>query len=115
MMDMHRIIDTAQLDKAAAIAAASAEADRAWMREAMAAVRHLATVHDEFTTDNVWACLPNDVSTHEPRAMGAVMRAAMKEGVIAPLDRYEMSARPACHCRPVRVWKSLRREKWPSN
>ena len=114
-MDMHRIIDTAQLDKVAAIAAASAKADRAWLRAAMAAVRHLATVLDEFTTDHVWACLPNDVRTHEPRAMGAVMRDAMKEGVIAPLDRYEMSTRPACHCRPVRVWKSLRREVWQSN
>jgi hypothetical protein len=43
----------------------------------------------------------------EPRAIGAMMTNAAKAGVIAPTNRYTPSARPECHRRPVKIWKSL--------
>jgi len=45
--------------------------------------------------------------THEPRAMGAVMRSLARARVIEATDRTVESVRKANHRRPVRVWKSL--------
>ena len=79
-----------------------------WMREVRAIVWRLARARGEFTTDAVWAQVDRlEATTHEPRAMGAVMRAAAKAGWVTPTDRVSNSARPECHCRPVRVWRSL--------
>lgn len=58
------------------------------------------------TTDDVWEAL-NKVgiaSPPEPRAMGGAMRQAASRGLIAPTDQFELSKRPACHRRPVKVW-----------
>jgi hypothetical protein len=76
-----------------------------WMAEALDAVERLAGIHEEFTTDAVWAVVKS--KTSEPRAMGAVMRTATKRGFIAPTDLHRPSQRKASHRRPVRVWKSL--------
>jgi hypothetical protein len=72
-------------------------------------VKHLARMRPEFTTDDVWEHLfQNDLPMpHEPRALGAVMVAAARARIIAPTDRYTPSARPECHRRPVKIWRSL--------
>ena len=72
--------------------------------EAMAVIEHLARVRAEFTTDDVWPLLTT--STHEPRALGAVMRKAAKAGGIKRTDRVRKSSRVACHQRPIAVWES---------
>ena len=57
-----------------------------------------------FTTDLLWKTLP---TPPEPRAMGAVMTAARRDGLIRPTPNFAQSARPECHCRPVRIWRRV--------
>lgn len=90
-----------------AIGRVEVHADAAWKRHVMKVIHGLATERSRFTTDDVWARLDPDHGTHEPRAMGAMMRQAAKAGIITPTDAYEQSARPECHARPVRVWESV--------
>ncbi len=80
-----------------------------WKVEARKIVRHLAETRSEFTTDPVWFMLERftDAETHEPRALGAVMRACAKDRLIVATDRTVESVRVANHRRPVRIWKSL--------
>jgi hypothetical protein len=73
------------------------------------AVRATARRNKEFTTDEVWKMLDAGGAppVPEPRAMGAVMKAMVKEGAVEASDRYRPSTRADCHHRPVRIWKSL--------
>jgi len=88
-----------------AIARVDANAHQRWKVAAMEAVQAVAAMRDTFTTDDVWAVLGGfDVSTHELRAMGAVMQTAKKRGLIRATSDFRMSTRPECHARPVRVW-----------
>jgi hypothetical protein len=43
---------------------------------------------------------------HEPRALGAMMVQASRDGIISATDRTRNSLRPVCHSNPKRVWKS---------
>jgi hypothetical protein len=81
-----------------------ANANPDFITEATAVVEHLAATRVEFTTDDVWQRL--SVGTHEPRALGAVMRKAAKAGLIRRTNRVQVSVRPSCHQRPVAVWES---------
>lgn len=93
-----------------AIARADVNADPDWKEVALKAVRWLATESAEFTTDDVWWALntyyPN-LGTHEPRALGAVMRRASRDGFIEPTNRVKESERAVCHRNPKKVWRSL--------
>jgi len=88
----------------ASIAQVDAAASPDWKTAAIGAVAHLARSQDTFTTDDVWKLAP--CTTHEPRAMGAVMRHAAGLGMCVATERYEQSERVACHRRPLRVWQS---------
>lgn len=82
-------------------------ADPTWRRVALLAVEAVAVEREEFSTDHVWTYLEGcGVKTHEPRALGAIMRSARAKAVAAATDRYVPSTRPECHARPVRVWRS---------
>lgn len=81
-------------------------ADPAWADEVMHLIWVTATSSPDMTTDDIWALL-RDTTTHEPRALGALMKRAAAEGWIAATDTYRPSQRVACHARPVRVWRSL--------
>lgn len=71
------------------------------------AIRALAKTEDTFTGDDVWAWLGDLAETvREPRALGAAMRSAQVQGLIAPTDKFVSSTRPARHAGPVRVWQS---------
>jgi hypothetical protein len=90
------------------IAKADANVDKAWALVALKAVSWLAMTQEEFTADDVWGILATDPAfTHEPRALGGVMRRAVSCGYIESTDRYILSSRPECHRNPKRVWKSL--------
>lgn len=78
-------------------------ADPEWMEVAFGVVRALALRGVKFTTDDVWQAV-GDWTAVEPRALGAVMRRAQREGLARPLAEYRKSTRPACHARPLRVW-----------
>lgn len=60
----------------------------------------------EFTTDRVWSLLDErGATTHEPRALGAIMRALALRGEIENTKRYQPSSRPECHARPIPTWR----------
>jgi hypothetical protein len=56
---------------------------RLWKAQAFAMVHHLATNHDAFTTDELWVLLADLPKPPEPRALGAVIRQAQDEKIIA--------------------------------
>lgn len=85
----------------------SDHADPEWFYHALHVVWCLAIQLEEFTTDDVWDHIGHAASTHEPRALGAVMKRASSLGYVKATDRYRPSARAACHARPVRIWASL--------
>lgn len=105
LFDMLAAIEAAD----AAIEQVDFNADPTWKKAADKAIRHVAVTRREFSTDDVWEVLyelaiePPD----EPRALGAAMRRAARDGFIVATDRVVRSARPECHTRPIRVWRSL--------
>lgn len=111
-MEAPTLFDQAAADTARdrAIGAAANNADPYWWDAALDAVRHVAQSHQSFTTDEVWQYLNvhrKDVATHEPRALGAVMKAASTYGWVVGTQEYSRSKRPSAHSRPVLVWRSL--------
>ncbi len=61
---------------------------------------------ETFTTDEIWALIPDSSYTHEPRAMAAIMKFAQANNWAYPLDQYRPSSRPKAHRGPKRVWRS---------
>ena len=91
-----------------AIAQVDEHANSDWKAKAADVVARVARSQGHLTTDDVWARLIHvDAETHEPRALGAIMRAAATHGIIVATDSYVQSTRVACHRRPLRVWRSL--------
>lgn len=82
-------------------------ADVEWVAHILDVIYCLAVSRSEITTDDIWSTVGEVAATHEPRALGAVMRQAARLGYVRASDRYVPSARAACHARPVRVWESL--------
>ena len=91
-----------------AVGAAGAHMDHRWKTLATAAVLRLAlSASAGFTTDDVWAQLdPHAIVTHDNRALGAVMKAMQKCGLIEATTTFVPSARTVNHNRPVRVWRT---------
>ena len=99
--------DTTQGDLLAqeAIGQAEQNADKAWLDTARRVVWQFIKEGQPFTTDLVWERLDAlDVHTHEPRALGAVMRSAARAGFLTNTGSYFKSTRPECHSRPVPLW-----------
>lgn len=93
-----------------AVARVERHATGEWKVAARAAVLAVAAHRDAFTTDDVWALLERaNMQPREPRALGPIMRRAVREGVCVATDIYRESTRVACHGRPLRVWRSLMR------
>lgn len=93
----------------AAIQQAGDNADPEWTALAHATLRYVASLGAEFTTDDIWLRLEfRNIHTHEPRAMGAVMRAAVRDGLIEKTGAYVESSRPQSHARPIPVWRPVR-------
>lgn len=104
----HRDLDAAVLARDLALAdVAKREDDVAAIAGALRALlADLVGPDPEFTTDDVWTQLGDRAqAVTEPRAMGVAMRAAAKAGLIVATPNYRPSHRPACHARPVRVWR----------
>ena len=84
---------------------ASEGAGEEWFRDAYRAVVELARSCDAFTSDHVWATGLR--KPEEPRALGAVMLRAQKDGVIEARREFRQTAQASRHRAPVRVWRSL--------
>ena len=84
-------------------------ADPDWWQHAVNIVRDISATSFDFTTDDIWCELERrSIATpHEPRAIGAVVVAVKRLGLIAPTNRYRPSSRPKCHARPIRVWQAV--------
>lgn len=95
--------------KEQAIDRVEAAADEQWLRTAHACVVHVARSRRIFSADHVWMELRvRDAGfPEEPRAMGAVFRAAMRERICEPLTQHDTCSRPRRHGGLVRCWKSL--------
>jgi threonine dehydrogenase-like Zn-dependent dehydrogenase len=90
-----------------AIATAAAGAGDAWLAAAVQRIGTVAATKLSFTTDDVWATLEAvGLRPREPRALGAAMKLAAKQGTIVATDMYRPSSRVECHARPVRVWRA---------
>ena len=76
-----------------------------WAELAYRTVVELARSCDAFTSDHVWAT--GLAKPAEPRALGAVMMRAQREGVIEPRREFRQTAQAARHRAPVRVWRSM--------
>jgi len=102
--------DTAEAARARdqAIDQVEAGASEEWKRAATEAVIFVCQMRLEFTTDAIWALLDKRRITppREPRAMGAIMRQAVRDGVCMTTDRTSKSVRVDCHRRPLQVWRS---------
>lgn len=85
-------------------------APESFMDAAREALEQSCRVSATVTSDHVWNLLAarGIESPPEPRAMGAVFRRAQAAGLIAPLDSWVLSCRPACHRRPLRLWMVIR-------
>lgn len=103
---------TADETTVAAIEATARAANSAWYKAAGKVLAEVARKRKYFTTDEVWKALPEDVATPEPRAMGALMQQAAKQGTIYATKRTKKSKRKECHQRPVRVWQSRTYQKF---
>lgn len=95
------MIDNAQMS----IDQVEQHADTEWLTMATGIVKFLAAGTHPFTTDQVWTMLERiPVATHEPRALGAVMRKLAKQGVIRTTGEYVKTQRREAHSRPIPVW-----------
>lgn len=95
----------AQRQRDAAVQIVGEHADQDYMRVALGVVADLARAGAPFTTDDVIARMPDGVTTPEPRALGAVMTIARRQGIVEPLNQTRNSTMPSCHSRPKRLWQ----------
>lgn len=93
-----------------AIAQVDEHAHEMWKDEAKWAVAYVAKRHQEFIFDRVWDTLREfcpTVHTHEHRAMGPIVRWAVKEGLIAKTGRTAPGRRNAANATDMPVYRSL--------
>ncbi len=89
-----------------AIEQVTAHGEVAFINAAREALERCCFTMETFTTDEIWALIPEDVVHHEPRAMAAIMKFAQANNWAYPLDQYRPSSRPKAHRGPKRVWRS---------
>lgn len=78
-----------------------------WREAALSAVRRVAQRLPLFTTDDVWAELDAcEIPVHNNSALGPVMRAASKSGLITDTMAVRPSERDSRHGNRLRVWRS---------
>jgi hypothetical protein len=84
-----------------------AGANEEWLYAASKALLEVSRKKKTFTTDDIWEQIPASITTPEPRALGALMLEASKQGIIKTTGRVKKSKRRECHNRPLQIWKSL--------
>ena len=83
-------------------------ADEDWKQAAARAVWNAALVLPTLTTNDVHIRIDPNVVTHELRALGPVIRNAVRDGWIEKAQILPIICnRPSRHAAPLTVWKSL--------
>jgi hypothetical protein len=93
-----------------AIKSVTLNMDNEWRNAAIEILKIICVNTQTFTTDNIWRLLECDyphLQTHEPRAMGAIMRWGVTHKWIVKTPDYVASVRPVAHKKPTAVWRSL--------
>jgi hypothetical protein len=91
-----------------AIEAAVDAADPAWRDTAIRVVRGLCMSQATLSADDIWNALKAyNEATHEPRALGGILRHCAKLGYCKVSDQYIKSRLPQRHSRPIPLWYSL--------
>lgn len=98
LIDMARDMAISRVDRNA-----NTDWKEAAYRVGVMLAKQQATVISEDIVDRI----PPGFTTHEKRAMGAVMKRLQKEKFISPTDQFVKSPSPVGHGRPSRVWKCL--------
>lgn len=93
----------ARRDEALARVDAHAPAD--WKARAQAVLVDVARRQPELIATDLWKAGLD--APHEPRALGAVLQRAVREGILAPTGRVAQTDRTKAHARPCAVWRSL--------
>ena len=110
-VDLFAYADTRELARAGmrqAVDHADAEQPN-WSARAADILRRYALVTPEFMAEDVRAYahkVEHLPTPPEPRAWGAVVNAAVRNGIIAR-DRYALTKIPPAHATPRPVWRSL--------
>ena len=92
----------AQLDLLDALARVEQGSDPDWLDEAHRVLDNVISAGKPFISEHVMARILTPC--REPRAMGALIRQASREGRIKPTGRYVTGERRTSHCRPQREW-----------
>ena len=96
-----------EIAKQHGINTAYAHADTIWKSAAADALRECALKYREFTTDEIWQLLAiKGVHTGENRAIGAIVQAGVRSGMITHTERWRPTRRRIAHKRPVAIYRS---------
>lgn len=92
------------VERDAAMATVAANTHPEWVKLAVGAVQHLADLGPAFSTDEVWERLEATGAPrpHDPRALGPVMKRAVKDRMISPTGNYTKSRRR--HASPIPLY-----------
>jgi hypothetical protein len=90
-----------------AIDTVEAHANEDWAENAYITGMRLARHQTTLMSEDIWDAMNTTEQTHEPRAMGAVMRRLHRDRVITPTEVFTRSTSPRGHGRPSRIWESL--------
>lgn len=102
------IFDQAEQLKQHGMEAAYQYANVDWKKIAGDAVRECALKLPEFTSDDVWTIInAKGITTSENRAMGTVMQAASRSGMLKKTGNYISSTKKSQHKQPIALWQSL--------
>lgn len=98
-----KTLAVAAAERDVAMTAVSLHTDPAWEAAAIDAIRTLADRPEPFTSDDVWDLLAERGAPEcrEPRALGTIVREAIRHDVIKP-DGFVSSRRR--HCTPIRSY-----------
>ena len=77
-----------------------------WKQSAREGLDLLAATGQEFTSEDIRALIPADITTHEPRALGGIVKKSIADGQIVSIG-FRESSNPQAHCRPVRVFRGV--------
>lgn len=90
-----------------AISRAASNADATWKETAMAAIKRVAMRLPRFTADDIWDEIGDAAATHDGRALGGIMRAAVRDRLCEPTGEFVACRRMSRHKAPIQVWRSL--------
>lgn len=107
LLRQRSFFDQTERKKQAGIEASYQAANSYWKNAAAKALQKVAKNNPEFTTDDIWPILAGQgVHTNNNIALGAIMQAGSRSGVMQKTGRYIESKNPKNHHRPVAIWHS---------